>query len=57
MTHDELVQRGIRWLRNSAVVYAGYDFPDGRPHRSRARCGIVLAEPRSSASEIPDVIG
>lgn len=56
-THDELVHRAARWLRNSAVVFAGYERPDGRPARVRARCSIVLAEPRSSSSEIPDAIG
>jgi hypothetical protein len=56
-THAELVERAARWLRNSAVVYAGIHWSDGRPRRQNARCGVVLTEHVSSAGEFPDVIG
>ena len=54
MTHAELVERAVRWLRNSAVVF---DCANPRLRRKRARCKIVFAEHHSFATEIPDVIG
>lgn len=54
-THAELVDRGARWLRNSAKVFSeltcGY-------HPISARCAVVLTEAiGAGGSEIPDVIG
>ena len=43
MTHDELVKRGIKWLRNNQV--------------STMRFPIVLPEYRSYSNSEPDVIG
>lgn len=48
MTHDELIQVGIKWLK--------------RPYRNcdtsgHSACSVVLAELVTHAQEIPDVIG
>lgn len=43
MTHDELVRRGVNWLKNNQV--AGMRFP------------IILPEYKCYANSIPDVIG
>lgn len=54
MTHAELVERGERWLRNSAVIHDPHHYP---PEKLRGiRCGVVLCEP-VCGSEIPDCIG
>jgi hypothetical protein len=43
MTHDELVGRAIKWLRN--------------PSRGRGACGVAVPELVSFCSESPDAIG
>jgi hypothetical protein len=43
MTHDDLVKRGVNWLRNNQV--------------SEMRFPIVLPEYKCYANSIPDVIG
>lgn len=43
MTHDDLIQRGAKWLKNNPT--------------SALRMPIILTEFHSYASEIPDVIG
>lgn len=53
MTHAELVNRAGQWLRNSAVVPCSFS----RGGRRRVKCGVVLRELVTSASEIPDAIG
>ena len=52
MTHDELVQRAAKWLRNSAKVPYHHN-PD---KRQDAHCRTVLTE-QCGGSEIPDAIG
>lgn len=52
MTHDDLVQRAARWLRNSAIIPA---FRVGLTRK--VQCGVVLTEYTSSISESPDAIG
>lgn len=49
-THSELVDRASRWLRNSAVAADG-------ERMIRVKCGVVVAELVTSASETPDAIG
>ncbi len=49
-THDELVRRACRWLRNSAVTEDG-------ERVYHVKCGVVLSELATSASEVPDAIG
>ena len=48
MTHDELVERGVKWLRRSC---------SGKGVHYRGSCGVVVPELVSYASEQPDVIG
>lgn len=48
MTHDELVERGVRWLKRAV---------SGRSIIYRGSCGVVVPELVSSALETPDVIG
>ena len=43
MTHDELIQRGAKWLKNSGMGF--YRFP------------LVITELRTVANEIPDIMG
>lgn len=54
MTHDELVERAVRWLKNSAKVPCTWDVDKKlRP----VRCSLVLAEITTATSETPDAIG
>ena len=57
MTHAQLVDRAVRWLRNSAVVCSDIEYENPRLRRKQARCKIVFAEHHSFSSEIPDAIG
>lgn len=72
MTHDELVERAVRWLKNSAVypaVRKDFDLETddegnfvyvekGRQIvNTRVRCPLVLSEIHTSTSETPDAIG
>lgn len=43
VTHSDLVHRGKRWLETT--------------HGSKFACGVVLAEYRCFAPEVPDIIG
>lgn len=51
-THSELVERAVRWLRNSAIVPSA----ETAAGKLKVRCGVVLAEPQGEA-ENPDAIG
>ena len=48
MTHDELVERGVRWLRRAC---------SGRGLIYRGACGVVVPELNAFSAERPDVIG
>lgn len=48
LTHDALVQRGVRWLKRAC---------SGKNIHYRGSCGVVVPELVSYASEQPDVIG
>lgn len=48
MTHDELVERGVKWLKRAC---------SGRGVRYRGACGVVVPELVSFTPEQPDVIG
>lgn len=52
MTHDELVERAVRWLKKPASA----KHPDGL-HWYKGSCGVVVPELVSYASENPDAIG
>jgi hypothetical protein len=54
MTHEELVQRAGRWLRNSARIKAPIE---GHKHLGVIRCGVVFTELVTWESETPDAIG
>jgi len=48
MKHDELVERGVKWLRRAN---------SGRGMIYRGACGVVVPELNAFAVERPDVIG
>lgn len=54
-THDDLVERAERWLRNSA--WRAETWGSGREYRQGCKCGVVLAEPSGGCTETPDAIG
>lgn len=51
MTHDELVQRAKKWLRNSCRLLSVGD------RTSVRRCSTVATEITTYAYEVPDAIG
>lgn len=57
MTHDELVLRGEKWLRNTEERCLGMPLANGSTCYSSARCSTIVAELVTHASETPDVIG
>lgn len=51
MTHDELVERAVRWLKKPASKWFG------TKQWSRTGCGVVVPELVTYSGEIPDAIG
>lgn len=53
MTHADLVQRAVRWLRNGATIRNQW----GDDRSRRVCCGVVFSELVTSTWETPDAIG
>lgn len=52
--HDKLVERAVKWLRNSATEEVTYG---NSTLIHSCKCAVVLAEPCSICAEQPDAIG
>ena len=63
MTHDQLVERAVRWLKNGAklprptIKWVDNHAVDGPPELFTVKCPLVLSEFHTHIDERPDAIG